>query len=332
MKKYLPLFLILLLPLFACEKSDDQELLISRSIIEMATDEDITNTAIPPSGFYNPYSYAGNVKLKGQMHCHSTNSADGNYSPSELAAMFKEAGYDFFTITDHDYITTEPPGNELIWLCNSYESTQKAHLCVYNAGSVLKGVLSIEDVIDYQVYKRSAVVGLAHPGWLKYPVATEDLITSCKGTSFVEVWNGTMNTSLGENGTGAWDTMLSNDQRVLALAVDDLHAAGHLKKGWVEVLSMSRNRNDIMFALLKGAFYATNGATIDAVEYRSDTITIRTGSSTAITAFYGMDGVQLGDKIVGENAQYRIMGSEKYVRAVVENKGKYCWTQPVFLK
>ncbi|MDD4637733.1 MAG: hypothetical protein PHV66_09045 [Bacteroidales bacterium] len=332
MKKYLPLFLILLLPLFACEKSDDQELLISRSIIEMATDEDITNTAIPPSGFYNPYSYAGNVKLKGQMHCHSTNSADGNYSPSELAAMFKEAGYDFFTITDHDYITTEPPGNELIWLCNSYESTQKAHLCVYNAGSVLKGVLSIEDVIDYQVYKRSAVVGLAHPGWLKYPVATEDLITSCKGTSFVEVWNGTMNTSLGENGTGAWDTMLSNNQRVLALAVDDLHAAGHLKKGWVEVLSMSRNRNDIMFALLKGAFYATNGATIDAVEYRSDTITIRTGSSTAITAFYGMDGVQLGDKIVGENAQYRIMGSEKYVRAVVENKGKYCWTQPVFLK
>jgi hypothetical protein len=332
MKKYLPLFLSLLLPLFACEKSDDQELLISRSIIEMATDEDITNVAVPPSGFYNPYSYAGSVKLKGQMHCHSTNSADGNYSPSELAAMFKKAGYDFFTITDHDYITTEPQGNELIWLCNSYESTQMTHQCVYNAGSVLKGVLSIRDVIDYQVFKRSAVVGLAHPNWLRHWVEKEDLITDCKGTSFVEVWNGTMNTSLGENGPRAWDIMLSNNMRVLALAVDDLHAAGHLKKGWVEVLSMSRNRNDIMFALLKGAFYATNGATIDAVEYRRDTITIRTGSPTAITAFYGVDGVQLGEKIVGNNAQYGIKGSEKYVRAVVENKGKYCWTQPIFLK
>lgn len=332
MKKYLPLFLIVLLPLFACEKSDDQELLISRSIIEMATDEDITNTAVPPSGFYNPYSYAGSVRLKGQMHCHTTNSADGNYSPSQLAALYKKAGYDFFTITDHDYITTEPQGNELIWLCNSYESSQMTHQCVYNAGSVLKGVLSIRDVIDYQVYKRSAVVGLAHPNWINNPLGADDLIYASKGTSFVDVWNGTMNTSLGENGPRAWDIMLSNNLRVLALAVDDLHAAGHLKKGWVEVLSMSRSRNDIMFALLKGAFYATNGATIDTVEYRRDTITIRTGSPSAITAFYGTDGMQLGDKIVGENAQYGVTGSEKYVRAVVEENGKYCWTQPIFLK
>jgi len=332
MKKYLPLFLIVLLPLFACEKSEDQELLINRTIIEMATDEDITNTAVPPSGFYNPYSYAGSVRLKGQMHCHTTNSADGNYSPSQLAALFKEAGYDFFTITDHDYITTEPQGNELIWLCNSYESTQMTHQCVYNAGSVLKGVLSIKDVIDYQVYRRSAVVGLAHPDWFRHRVGADDLINACKGTSFVEVWNGTMNTSLGENTPRAWDTMLSNNLRVLGLAVDDLHAAGDLKKGWVEVLSMSRSRDDIMFALLKGAFYATNGATIDAVEYRRDTLTIHTGSPSAITTFYGTDGVQLGDKIVGENAQYGITGSEKYVRAVVKEKGKYCWTQPIFLK
>lgn len=332
MKKDLLLFLIVLLPLFACEKSEDQDLLINRTIIEMATDEDITNTAVPPSGFYNPYSYAGSVRLKGQMHCHTTNSADGNYSPSQLATLFKEAGYDFFTITDHDYITTEPQGNELIWLCNSYESTQMTHQCVYNAGSVLKGVLSIKDVIDYQVYRRSAVVGLAHPDWFRHRVGADDLIHTCKGTSFVEVWNGTMNTSLGENTPRAWDTMLSNNLRVLGLAVDDLHAAGDLKKGWVEVLSMSRSRDDIMFALLKGAFYATNGATIDAVEYRRDTLTIHTGSPSAITTFYGTDGVQLGDKIVGENAQYGITGSEKYVRAVVKEKGKYCWTQPIFLK
>lgn len=40
---------------------------------------------------------------KGNMHCHSTNS-DGIHSPEELKEMFKEKGYSFLAITDHEKI------------------------------------------------------------------------------------------------------------------------------------------------------------------------------------------------------------------------------------
>ncbi len=38
---------------------------------------------------------------KGNMHCHSTLS-DGSFTPEELKAMYKEKGYSFLAITDHE--------------------------------------------------------------------------------------------------------------------------------------------------------------------------------------------------------------------------------------
>lgn len=40
---------------------------------------------------------------KGNMHCHS-NLSDGYYSPEELKALYKEMGYSFLAITDHEFL------------------------------------------------------------------------------------------------------------------------------------------------------------------------------------------------------------------------------------
>lgn len=40
---------------------------------------------------------------KGNMHCHSSLS-DGYYSPEELKKLYKEKGYSFLAITDHEHI------------------------------------------------------------------------------------------------------------------------------------------------------------------------------------------------------------------------------------
>ncbi len=46
----------------------------------------------------------GNHKFyKGNMHCHS-NLSDGKLTPEELKKMYKENGYSFLAITDHDHI------------------------------------------------------------------------------------------------------------------------------------------------------------------------------------------------------------------------------------
>ena len=40
---------------------------------------------------------------KGNMHCHSTLS-DGHFTPEELKKLYKERGYSFLAITDHEHI------------------------------------------------------------------------------------------------------------------------------------------------------------------------------------------------------------------------------------
>lgn len=297
--------------------------------------------------FYNPYSTAGEVRLKGQLHCHSTNSKDGTLSPSQLAERFKRAGYDFFTITDHDFVTPEPEGNELIWLCNSYESTKKHHLCIYNATKVVYGEKTIKEVIDVQLRNKGTFVGLPHPNDAQTYVTDDEVINECGNVTFVDVFNPTMNTSRGENGPRALDLLLSNGHRVFAVAVDDFHAENHIKRGWVEVLAQSRDPKDIIDALQKGAFfaknapsivsgklveYAKNNPNILSVEFKDNILTVRNDNPIAITRFYGEGGVQLGENIVGETAVYAVKGNEKYVRAEVEVKGFYSWAQPVIIQ
>lgn len=44
---------------------------------------------------------------KGNMHCHSTLS-DGHYTPDELKKLYKERGYSFLAITDHEFFKAHP--------------------------------------------------------------------------------------------------------------------------------------------------------------------------------------------------------------------------------
>ena len=39
---------------------------------------------------------------KGNMHCHS-NLSDGSFSPEELKEIYKDRGYSFLAITDHEF-------------------------------------------------------------------------------------------------------------------------------------------------------------------------------------------------------------------------------------
>ncbi len=45
--------------------------------------------------------------FKGNMHCHSTLS-DGYYTPEELKRIYKEKGYSFLAITDHEFFKAHP--------------------------------------------------------------------------------------------------------------------------------------------------------------------------------------------------------------------------------
>ncbi len=48
---------------------------------------------------------------KGNMHCHS-NLSDGKYSPQELKELYKEKGYSFLAITDHEHFNDHSAMND----------------------------------------------------------------------------------------------------------------------------------------------------------------------------------------------------------------------------
>src|SRR5437667_9817521 len=51
----------------------------------------------------NPYAVPGEF-CKAQLHCHTTES-DGRFRPKELLQMYRDAGYSFVCITDHNRVT-----------------------------------------------------------------------------------------------------------------------------------------------------------------------------------------------------------------------------------
>jgi hypothetical protein len=52
------------------------------------------------SNIDNPYSIRGKW-FKGNLHCHSTESDDGELSPEEVMTWYENNGYSFFSLTDH---------------------------------------------------------------------------------------------------------------------------------------------------------------------------------------------------------------------------------------
>ncbi len=52
---------------------------------------------------HDPYAVPGTFR-KAQLHCHTTES-DGRFRPPELLAMYRDAGYAFVCLTDHNRVT-----------------------------------------------------------------------------------------------------------------------------------------------------------------------------------------------------------------------------------
>jgi len=297
---------------------------------------------------HNPYKYKGRHRLRGQMHCHSTNS-DGIFTPDEVVALFKSVGYDFCTITDHNYITTEPAGNELIWLCDSYEHNDTGaeawtHHCIYNCSDIYTGNDGILGLYSYFYTNGNSILNWAHTD-LDEGGEDAHLDEVDGGLSFTEVINGTSSPTSPvdyfEQTERGFKRLLNNGQNVYAIAVDDMHSLNHLKKGWVEVLSDGKDPNDIWLSLLRGSFFAnsdflqeSNGVSNPSVDIVNGTMQVSVDDPEATIEFIGSSGslqTSTGSSLASKTvAQYKILGTEVWIYAKITVLiNRICWTQPI---
>lgn len=284
--------------------------------------------------------------LRGNLHTH-TSLSDGDSTPAEMATWYRDHGYQFLVITDHDLLT-EVPAPEGLVLIPGEEVTDRLpkkplHVNAIGLTRVVppQGGKSPVDVLQRNIDAVRAAGGIPlvnHPnfGWA---FGAEEL-RQLRGVTLLEIASG--HPYVNSQGPPAveamWDELLTAGQRVWGVAVDDSH---HLKrpwdtdvalpgKGWVVVRAEKAESRAILAALERGDFYASTGVELEEVSRGSVKVKEKNGAHYRVQ-FIGSGGRVL-QETRGPAATYAIQGTEGYVRArVLDSNGRMAWTQPVFV-
>lgn len=197
--------------------------------------------------------------FRGNTHTHTLES-DGNTSPADVVKWYRDNGYDFVVITDHEKVTDPAPLNALHGVPGRFlvfpgeEVTQRiedlsrpgpprqAHV---NGIGVTRAVLPLGErgMVRNQTIASTYARNLAeivaagglpqvnHPnfGWSIRP----DDMSELPDSTLFEVWNGQprINNLGGDDGTGGvalstdalWDTLLTRGRLLFGVATDDAH-------------------------------------------------------------------------------------------------------------
>lgn len=289
------------------------------------------------------------VWLKGNLHTHTLES-DGDSSPVAVATWYRDHGYDFLFLTDHDKLTRiEAP--EGLLLIPGEEVTDRLprkplHVNALGLTKVVapqKGANAVEVLqrnID-AVTEAGGIPLVNHPnfGWA---FGAEELL-QLERMVLLEVASGHpyVNAQGPPSVESMWDRLLTADRRVWGVAVDDMH---HLEnvlesyavppgRAWVVVRAEKREADAILKALARGDFYASTGVAL--AEYTVTAKEIRVQVQPQNLARYRVLFIGRGGRVLQETQApsdcYTIRGDEGYVRAkVIDSNGRAAWMQPVF--
>jgi hypothetical protein len=296
--------------------------------------------------------------FKGNLHTHTLNS-DGDSTPDDVVRWYREHGYHFVTLTDHNYLTSVDGLNALHGaddkflvmkgeeLSDSFER-KPMHVNGFASESFIKppGGSSVVNMLQNMVDAIRAAKGVPsinHPnfGW----AISADELQQVQRTRLFEVYNGhpTVN-NLGGGGVPGleevWDRMLSSGKMLYGIAVDDAHyfkrpedkTAPRPGQAWVYVRSPRLESRALLDALERGDFYASTGVELQAISSSTSSLTLtikQQASSKYRIQFIGRQGRVLSEATASP-ATYTFKGDEGYVRAkVIESNGAQAWVQPV---
>lgn len=297
---------------------------------------------------------------KGNTHTHTLNS-DGDSSPEDVVKWYRDNGYNFLVMTDHEFITPVDPLNSSFGklgeflLVSGQEVTDrtdgKPHhvnaLGITTVSQPKKGTTSLENLqanID-AIRALGGVPQINHPnfGW----ALTADTIAKTKNVMLFELFNGhPLVNNLGGGDSPSteaiWDAVLSSGRLIYGMATDDAHSIKKLGNrkaatpghGWVFVRAADLTSKAILEALDRGEFYASTG--VELAEYSGDSKSISIKVKEERWSKYRIQFIGKNGKLLQETASgtaaYKIKGNEGYVRAkILESNGKFAWTQPFMI-
>lgn len=284
---------------------------------------------------------------KGMLHCHSTRS-DADIDPDQVCRIYREAGYDFISLTDHFLAEYDfPIVDTTPFRTDEFTTLLGAEL---HAGQMSAGemwhIVAVGLPADFAPTKEhetgpalarraadaGAFVALPHPEW--YALTLEDGL-SVDAAMAVELVNGMCGHESGRGqGSALLDQLLNTGRRVGCIATDDAHRYGpELHSGWVMVKATDNTPDAILSALKAGHYYATEGPVIEDITREGDDLVIR---STPITTIRLIGTGSRSETVHGTDMTTARLPlapfADGWCRTVLtDGTGKRAWSNPLWL-
>lgn len=219
---------------------------------------------------------------RGNLHTHS-NFSDGSLTPEAVCTKYREAGYDFISLTDHFLERYNYP----IFDTSPYRSDTFTTIIgaeLHTGDTQVSGlwhILANGLPLDFapptagesgpQIAQRAmaagAFVSVAHPSW--YALTEPDAL-SLGAVHAIEIINGGCASIERADSWPFLDVLLNRGYRYFACATDDFHFKDadvpDFAYGWVQVKA-ERLEPDLLLAALKaGHFYSSTGPQIHDIQ------------------------------------------------------------------
>lgn len=284
----------------------------------------------------NPYNRAGTY-YKAQLHVHSTNS-DGDLSPDELASTYKELGYTFLAITDHDKLTLYSSDDPDFILISGEEMTHSRpfwplghHISrLFVDKRPIRG--SLQAKID-QTHSRGGMIVINHPSFIgnlgTQKWIPEQLI-QVKNFYLMEIANHYTTTV---DNIYYWHGLMKkfgSQRPIWAVGSDDTHRKEDIDQNYIMVQVEEVSQAGLAKALLAGNFYPTQGPTFK-LNVSDRHLTVCTNPNTKIT--FVDASLKIRKEITDTQAKYQFNGDEGFIRVEIEEiaTGKKAWSQPLWI-
>lgn len=302
--------------------------------------------------------WRGEHWFRGNTHTHTTES-DGDTPPEAVARWYKDHGYNFLVLSDHN-VWTDPgkiahltdstflliPGEEL----TSSFAGKAVHVNGLNIPRLLEAQRdsTLLGTIQKNIDVVRGVDGVPHVNHPNFQWSlTKEVLARVRNDKLLEIYNGhpLVHNHGAIDAPGmeeVWDHLLTGGKRIYGIAVDDAHHfqgefAAHRAnpgRGWIAVRANRLESLEIMRNLEAGMFYASTGVQLDDVVITAQRLEVRIrqrGDFKYTTEFIGASGRVLAT-VGGVTPAYQLAGGEVYVRARVrDSMGAVAWVQPVFI-
>jgi hypothetical protein len=300
------------------------------------------------------------VFQKGNIHTH-TNLSDGDHPPEHVYAWYRDRGYAFLAITDHNTLT-DPARFQSLERKGRFVMITGEEVTMRGAGKQVHvnalctkrtvGGRSFDtqgQALAWAVKEITGQGGVAlvnHPNW-DWALTAADL-PAAAGARLLEIASGhpyvhTLGDAEHLSHEATWDVALTAGQDFIGVAVDDAHiygphapeTAARPGRAWIEVFAPEPTRESICGALAAGRLYASTGPALKRIVVKGAGYAVTPSDASNTVEFVGAGGrvLQSGKPAADGVARYTLVGGEGYVRArITSADGKHAWTEPSRLR